>query len=140
MNRLRCALLVAVLAAAPLASAYAASSFPRAATLPPIPIDKGAVDVHANAESEFILREMAERPQGALVRELAKQPGARETRWAHLHSGEPAFAAEAPVAASGANAHVDAGELAAMKARIDALEATVARLCRELGITPGSVP
>src|SRR5258706_15240801 len=42
---------------------------------------------------EGFLREMAERSAGALVRELAKQPGARETRWAHLLSGEAAHLA-----------------------------------------------
>ena len=36
---------------------------------------------------EGFLNEMAERSDGALVRELARQPGARETRWVHLMSG-----------------------------------------------------
>src|SRR6187455_2386606 len=39
---------------------------------------------------EGFLNEMAERSAGALVRELPRAPGARETRWAHLLSGEPA--------------------------------------------------
>jgi hypothetical protein len=64
MNRLHLLVFVAVLAAAPLANAYAASAFPRSVTLPPIPIDKRAVDVHANAESEFILREKTEVHRG----------------------------------------------------------------------------
>jgi uncharacterized protein YceH (UPF0502 family) len=90
---------------------------------------------------EGFLNEMAERSAGALVRELAKQPGARETRWAHLVSGEPAAAAAAP-AASGDDA-VTVSELAAMKANlgelqseVETLKETVARLCRELGIAP----
>ena len=33
---------------------------------------------------EAFLHELAERSDGALVRELPRQPGARETRWAHL--------------------------------------------------------
>jgi uncharacterized protein len=37
---------------------------------------------------EAFLNELAERRDGALVRELAKAPGARETRWIHLLSGE----------------------------------------------------
>ena len=41
---------------------------------------------------EAFLNELAERKEGALVRELPKQPGARETRWVHLLSGEPAAA------------------------------------------------
>jgi uncharacterized protein len=85
---------------------------------------------------EGFLNEMAERPAGALVRELPRAPGARETRWAHLLSGEPAAAAVAGTAAPAREADVGAGEMAAMKARIEALESTVARLCKELGITP----
>ncbi|HYC47243.1 MAG TPA: YceH family protein [Burkholderiales bacterium] len=90
---------------------------------------------------EAFLRELAERPAGALVKELPRQAGARENRWVHLLSGEPAVqqAAAAP-AASG----VDLGtnELAAMKANIarlesemDELKALLAKVCAELGIT-----
>ncbi len=49
---------------APLAGSYAASAFPRAVTLPELPIDKHAVDVHANGESEFILRDKTEVHRG----------------------------------------------------------------------------
>jgi hypothetical protein len=66
MSRLPVVFLVAALAAAPLASAYAASSFPRAVTLPAMPIDKHAVDVHKDAESEFILREKTEVHRGTV--------------------------------------------------------------------------
>src|SRR5437764_10673949 len=47
---------------------------------------------------EAFLNELAERKEGALVRELAKAPGARETRWMHLLSGEaiPAQAVTPP--------------------------------------------
>lgn len=80
---------------------------------------------------EGFLREMAERPAGALVRELPRAPGARETRWAHLLSGEPAV----PAAAAGTPAQppadsVTASELAALKARVEALEAAVAELSK----------
>ena len=81
---------------------------------------------------EGFLNEMAERSDGALVRELAKQPGARETRWVHLLSGEPQVAVAAVPAATG-DASVSTSELATMKARIDALEATVARISKKLG-------
>ena len=94
---------------------------------------------------EAFLNELAERKEGALVRELAKQPGARETRWVHLVSGEPAAAAAPATPASpdrGADA-VSVSELATMKAQIGQLESeiaqlkeTVARLCKELGIAP----
>jgi uncharacterized protein YceH (UPF0502 family) len=86
---------------------------------------------------EGFLNEMAERPAGALVRELPRAPGARETRWAHLLSGEPVIpVASAAAASAGASANVSVSELATMNARIEALESTVARLCKELGITP----
>jgi uncharacterized protein YceH (UPF0502 family) len=91
---------------------------------------------------EAFLNELAERRDGALVRELAKQPGARETRWVHLLSGEAAAAAAVAAPAAGGDA-LTVSELAAMKANIDqlqgeiaALKETVARLCKELGIPP----
>jgi uncharacterized protein YceH (UPF0502 family) len=90
---------------------------------------------------EGFLHELAERADGALVRELGKQPGARETRWVHLVSGEPVIAASAAAPAQMAGDAVSASELAAMKANIDhlgaevtALKEIVARLCKELGI------
>ena len=91
---------------------------------------------------EGVLRELAERPAGALVRELARQAGARETRWAHCLSGEPAEGAPA-AATAGPEGAVTVGEIAALKANLDhlqaevaALRATVDRLCRELGTKP----
>jgi hypothetical protein len=92
---------------------------------------------------EAFLAELAARPAGALVVELPRQPGARETRWAHLLSGAPAVA---PSAATPHAADADAvtvGEVAALKANVAqlqdelaAVKATVARLCAELGVTP----
>ncbi|HEY6053843.1 MAG TPA: DUF480 domain-containing protein [Gaiellaceae bacterium] len=89
---------------------------------------------------EAFLHELEERP---LVRELAKAPGARETRWVHLLSGEPAAAAVPDSVPAPAAAAVSVSELAVMKANLDqlqqevaALRATVARLCQELGIAP----
>ncbi len=87
---------------------------------------------------EAFLNELAERKDGALVRELAKQPGARETRWVHLLSGEPAvIPAEAGTQSPDT---LSMSELAAMKANIDQLQhevaelkETVAKLTRELG-------
>jgi hypothetical protein len=83
---------------------------------------------------EGFLHEMAERAGGALVVELPRQAGARETRWAHLLSGAPAIPAFAAAPDSAPEGAVGASELASMKARIEALEATVARLCKELGV------
>ena len=88
---------------------------------------------------EAFLEELSARPQGPLVRELARQPGARETRWAHLLSGEPDIAAAAAPPA-GPEA-VTVSEIAALKANVDRLEGevaelreTLARVCRELGL------
>ncbi len=44
---------------------------------------------------EGFLDELARRADGPLVVELPRQPGARETRWAHLLSGAPAISATA---------------------------------------------
>ncbi len=95
---------------------------------------------------EGFLHELADRPAGALVVLLPRQPGARETRWAHLLSGPPAILpAPAPAAAAGdaPDDAVTVGEIAALKANVAqlqdelaALQATVARLCAELGIAP----
>jgi hypothetical protein len=89
---------------------------------------------------EAFLNELAERREGALTRELAKQPGSRETRWVHLVSGEPQVSAAAAASANAADA-ISVSELAAMKANLDQLQAEVAQLreavekiSRELGI------
>jgi len=91
---------------------------------------------------EAFLNELAERKDGALVRELAKQPGARETRWVHLLSGEPSLAVTSAQAGVQSPDMVSVGELAAMKATIDQLQREVAelkdavgKLSRELGVS-----
>jgi hypothetical protein len=88
---------------------------------------------------QAFLEELAERPAGALVRELPRAPGSRETRWMHLLSGEPPPEAHAAAPAATGEA-VTVSEIAALKANVDRLEhevaelrETVARLCRELG-------
>jgi uncharacterized protein len=92
---------------------------------------------------EGFLYELAERPDGALVVELPRQPGARENRWAHLLSGAPVVE-EIPAAgpAAGPVADVTMGEIAALKANVarleaevDALKGLVNRLCSELGVS-----
>ncbi|MBK6981390.1 MAG: YceH family protein [Betaproteobacteria bacterium] len=87
------------------------------------------------------LDELAELPAGALVRELPRAPGARETRWAHLLSGEPAVESPpVPALATGNVESITVGEIAALKSNVDRLERevaelreTVAKLCRSLG-------
>jgi uncharacterized protein YceH (UPF0502 family) len=87
---------------------------------------------------EGFLNELAARPAGALVVELPRQPGARENRWAHLLSGTPKQ--EVPEASPAAD--VSVGEVAALKANVARLESeiaslkeTLARVCKELGIS-----
>lgn len=90
---------------------------------------------------EGFLRELAARPAGTLTVELARQPGARETRWAHLLSGPPAAeSALRPVADESGDGPITVSEIAALKANVAhlqdelaALKATVATLCAELG-------
>jgi uncharacterized protein YceH (UPF0502 family) len=107
---------------------------------------------------EAFLRELAERAAGALVVELARQPGAREPRWAHLLSGappaarpaaQPAVARPADVAAAAptdARSAVNASsrddivslraEVNSLAAEVQELRALVARLCNQLRIDP----
>lgn len=73
---------------------------------------------------EGFLRELAERPDGSLVVELPRQPGSRENRWAHLLCGAPPTEQHA---AAGARSN-QAGDLAVIRSRVDALEARVAEL------------
>jgi uncharacterized protein YceH (UPF0502 family) len=89
---------------------------------------------------ESFLHELAARPAGAFVVELSRQPGSRETRWAHLLSGPPADAGNAAPAHEMGGDTVTVSELAALKANVArlqdevaALKATVARLCADLG-------
>ena len=67
------------------------------------------------------LDELAARPAGALVVQLARQPGSRESRWAHLLGDAP----QAPVA----DVQPD------LEARVARLEELVARMAKQLGIT-----
>ncbi len=95
---------------------------------------------------EGFLEELAERPAGALVRKLPRLPGARESRWTHLLSGEPTGGDPAG-AIEGAAQDFSLGEVAALKARIAHLEAELAnvktllgRVCSDLGIHGSDEP
>lgn len=97
---------------------------------------------------EAYLDEMSEarsnRPVGALVVKLARQPGSREYRYAHLLSGLP----ELPVYVAGQADEVRAHagqtdrfsalttEVADLRAEVALLRQTVLRLCAELGVDP----
>jgi len=91
---------------------------------------------------EGFLHELAARPAGALVVELARLPGARETRWAHLLSGAPAIVATT-VGECPESDMVTVSEIVTLKANVSQLQrelaetrAMVERMARELGIAP----
>ena len=90
---------------------------------------------------EAYLEDMATRSAGALVVKLAKQPGSREARWAHLLSGPVAADTAEATGASESSGGVSSGELAALKGNlaqmrdeITDLRALVDQLYRELGV------
>jgi uncharacterized protein YceH (UPF0502 family) len=69
---------------------------------------------------QAFLDELAERREGALVRELPRAPGARENRWVHLLSGEPVQPTPATNASSSSEAlAVDAGTMESRIARLE---------------------
>jgi len=88
---------------------------------------------------EAFLSELAERESGALVAELSRAPGTRETRWMHLLTG-PAPAEVQARFATPAGAYdaiaVDASalvqEVAALKEKVATLRAEVAALREEV--------
>jgi uncharacterized protein YceH (UPF0502 family) len=81
---------------------------------------------------EGFLDELAAKDPARVVK-LARAPGEREARWAHLLCGAPALpAAVAPAAM------VPAAQDAGLLARIEVLEAQVQRLQRHLGLEDGN--
>ena len=73
---------------------------------------------------EGFLHELAARPEGALVVQLPRLPGARENRWAHLLGGTPEVEPEKPDLA--ARVERLEQEVAALKQRLAGLGATPA--------------
>ena len=79
------------------------------------------------------LQERSEEKGGALVLQLPRAPGAREQRWVHLLCGP----VDVSTAASGAQNAAPSGlqaRVEALEAQIATLQATVQRLCDELGM------
>ena len=76
---------------------------------------------------EGFLRELAERPAGALVVELARQPGARENRWTHLMCGAPAPEQHAAGIPTPSRNDVS-GEFAGLQSRVETLEGAMVEL------------
>lgn len=94
---------------------------------------------------EAFLDELLERPEakgGPLVVRLARAPGAREPRWAHLLSGpvdlaQSAAAVEAAMPGTSDVVHLQA-RVEALEGEVAQLRATVARLCAEWDVSqPG---
>ena len=93
---------------------------------------------------EAYLDQLAERAAGAYVVRLARQPGSRESRWAHLLSGPP----QDVEASSGSDARAArdpetrqpaadvSQELGELRERVQRLESDVADLRRALAANP----
>jgi uncharacterized protein YceH (UPF0502 family) len=82
------------------------------------------------------LQDRSEAKGGPLVIKLARAPGAREQRWAHLLCGP---VDESQWASGGSARQVDGStqeRMARLEAEVAALRATVEKLCAELGVTP----
>jgi uncharacterized protein YceH (UPF0502 family) len=69
------------------------------------------------AAVEALLNELAERPDGALVAELPRQPGSRENRWMHLLSGAPAVQSSSGAGLAAESPSLGISELAEVKAQ-----------------------
>jgi uncharacterized protein YceH (UPF0502 family) len=85
---------------------------------------------------EAYLEEMAGRAASPLVLRLAKQPGAREHRWAHLFGGPAGAATESPAARSIRSTAAGDGfeaEIARLREEVAELRAMVERLRQEIG-------
>lgn len=83
-------------------------------------------------EVEAALDALARREDGPFVVRLPREPGKRESRYAHLFSGEP-VAAAAPAADTPPRPVAgDPDRLAVIEARLAELEAEVARLREQL--------
>ena len=69
---------------------------------------------------------------------LARAPGEREARWAHLICGEPQLPAMSGAAPSG-DMGVSAGELSALRSEVTRLAAELAELRAELAAVKGEL-
>jgi uncharacterized protein YceH (UPF0502 family) len=91
---------------------------------------------------EGFLNELAERAEdkgGRLVQLLARRPGEREARWAHLLRGPIAVDAGASSAESdeaASRSDPQSERIERIEAELAVLQATVTRLCAALGLSP----
>jgi len=83
-------------------------------------------------EVEAALAGLARRDDGPFVMRLAREPGKRESRYAHLFSGEPAGATESEFREGStdhrADANAEDGRMDRLERRLTELEAEVAEL------------
>ena len=90
---------------------------------------------------DAFLDELATKPPARVVK-LARAPGEREARWAHLLCGEPVLPVASASASAGDGGGVAAGELAALRGEVSrladelaTLRADLAAVKSELGLT-----
>jgi uncharacterized protein YceH (UPF0502 family) len=87
---------------------------------------------------EAFLDELAEKAPARVVK-LARAPGEREARWAHLLCGEPVLPIAAASAAFSGDGSVTAGELAALRSEVTRLATELAELRADLAAVKGEL-
>lgn len=103
-------------------------------------------EVHDPSAVENALEDLATRPDGPFVKQLPREPGRRDSRYAHLFSGEdaiPVTATEAQLESDGgAESQPSAGMAEArssLPSRVATLETQVAALQQELAELRASI-
>jgi uncharacterized protein YceH (UPF0502 family) len=84
-------------------------------------------------EVESCLRGMAEFAGGPLITQLAKQPGRKEARYAHLLSGEPP--ADEPLTETTLPRTGMESRVAALEHELQEIKEQISRILRELGMS-----
>lgn len=87
-------------------------------------------DVH---ETEAVLQTMSERDEFPLVVRMPREPGKRESRYAHLFSGEVEAADPSEYSAPANRSRISSEVVEALEQRISELERIVADLQEKLG-------
>jgi uncharacterized protein YceH (UPF0502 family) len=92
-------------------------------------------EVRDPAEVDSALEDLATRPDGPFVKQLPREAGRRDSRYAHLFSGEdhfPVATAESEGAAEPQTTALTAELRSSLQARVSTLEEQVAALRQEL--------
>ncbi|TMG84945.1 MAG: DUF480 domain-containing protein [Betaproteobacteria bacterium] len=87
---------------------------------------------------EAFLHELRDRNTGALVIELTRQPGARETRWMHLLSGQPAPEPAPSITHPRTTEEATAMEIASLKEDVRRLERELAAVRQDVANLRGA--